>query len=106
VFIPPGARANGAPCDDAADCMSGICSYNLFEADAQDSVCTTTCAQTADCTGIGAGLTCSTGFTTNVCVPSCAADVECGALVGSSMVDPGLPWNYGTCTVATGVCSP
>jgi hypothetical protein len=106
VFIPPGARANGAPCDDGPDCMSGSCSYNLFESDAQDSVCTTACAQTADCAGIGAGLTCTTGFQTNLCVPSCAADLECGALVGSSTPDPGLPWNYGTCTVASGVCSP
>jgi hypothetical protein len=55
---------------------------------------------------VGAGLACTTGFAGNICIPSCAADIECGARTGDSTVDPGLPWNYFTCTVATGVCSP
>ena len=106
VFIPPGARANDAPCDTGNDCMSGFCSYNLFEADAQDSVCTIACAQTADCAAVGTGLACTTGFQNNLCTPSCANDVECGTTHTSPAIDPGLPWNYGTCTVASGVCSP
>lgn len=106
-FIAPATPvANGMPCDSGNDCTSNRCSYIAFESDAQDSVCTATCTTTADCAAVGAGLTCTTGFQTNFCVPSCTADLECGANTGSATVDPGLPWNYLTCTAATGVCAP
>lgn len=104
-FIPAGTRADGVACDSADDCMSGDCSYIAFEADAQDSVCTRTCASNADCSSI-TGTVCSTGFSTNVCLPSCTTDLECGANVNSSMLDSGEPWNYFTCTTASGACSP
>jgi hypothetical protein len=102
------ATTGGAPntaCDSPTDCTSGRCSYVAFDADAQDSVCTATCTTSADCTAVGAGLTCTAGLQTNFCVPSCASDLECGANVGSATVDSGQPWNYLTCTAATGVCS-
>jgi hypothetical protein len=102
-FIPAGSRSNGMPCDSGDDCSSTTCSYIPFEADAQDSVCSTTCTTTGDCSGI-AGTTCTAGFSTNICVPSCANDLECGANIGSATLDSGQPWDYLTCTVASGVC--
>jgi hypothetical protein len=102
-FIAPGTRADGMPCDSADDCMSTDCSYIAFEADAQDSVCTHTCTTNTDCANVP-NTTCSTGFTTNVCLPTCANSLECGANVNSSMLDTGEPWNYFTCTA--GACSP
>ncbi len=105
-FIAPGMAAEGGLCDSADDCTSRSCSYIAFEADAQDSVCTHACTTTADCSSLGAGFACTSGFGTNICVPTCTADVECGANVNSSMVDLGQPWNYFTCATATGVCSP
>ena len=103
--IPAGAGAANTPCDSGNDCTSTRCSYIAFDADAQDSVCTATCTTTADCAAVGTGLTCTTGFQTNFCVPSCATDLECGANAGSSMITTGQPWDYLTCTVATGTCS-
>lgn len=42
-----------------------------------DKYCTMTCAKTADCASLGAGLVCSTVVGT--CMPACAADGECTA---------------------------
>jgi len=103
--IPAGAGAVNTPCDSGNDCTSMRCSYIAFDADAQDSVCSATCTTTAACTAIDPGLTCTTGFQTNFCVPSCTTDLQCGANPGSSMVTTGQPWDYLTCTVATGTCS-
>jgi hypothetical protein len=105
-FIPAGVAASGAACDSPDDCMSQDCSYIAFESDAAKSVCTRTCATSTDCASLGAGFTCTTGFQTNVCIPQCAADLECGANVNSSAVDTGLPWNYLTCTLPAGTCGP
>jgi hypothetical protein len=105
-FIPAGTAAAGAACDSSDDCLSGECSYIAFESDADKSVCTQTCTSSADCAGLGTGFACTTGFSSNVCVPSCTVDLECGANTQSSMLDVGQPWNYFTCTVATGACSP
>lgn len=102
--IAPGARANGMACDSGDDCTND-CSYISFDADAQDSVCTTTCTTTADCGAIGSGLTCTAFSSGNFCVPACTSNLECGANTGSSTLDTGLPWDYLTCTVATGVCA-
>jgi hypothetical protein len=99
-FLPPGSRADGMPCDSGDDCMSGSCSYIQFDADAGESVCTTTCTTTADCAAI-TGTACTAGL----CRPTCATDLECGANTGSDMLDTGEPWDYGTCTVATGECT-
>jgi hypothetical protein len=105
-FITTTGGANGSACDSGADCTSGRCSYISFEADAQDSVCTTTCTTTADCTtALGSGYTCIAGAATNFCVPSCTSNLECGADVGSDTLDASQPWDYLTCTVGTGVCS-
>ena len=102
--IAPGARANGMACDSGDDCTND-CSYISFDADAQDSVCTTTCTTTADCAAVGTGLTCTAFSQGNFCVPACTSNLECGANPGSSTLDTGLPWDYLTCTVATGVCA-
>jgi hypothetical protein len=104
-FIAPGSRADGMPCDSGEDCMSDRCSYVAFESDAQDSVCTPACSSAMDCM-FAPGLTCTTGFPTNQCVPSCTSDLECGADVNSSSLDAGQPWDYFVCTVATGACGP
>jgi hypothetical protein len=104
-FIAAGTRADGMACDSPDDCMSTDCSYIAFEADAQDSICTHTCASNADCSTL-TGTVCSTGFATNVCLPGCTSNLECGANVNSSMLDSGEPWNYFTCTPASGVCAP
>lgn len=98
--------ANGSPCDSPDNCTSGFCSYISFESDAQDSVCSDSCTAQADCDAIGPGLACTTAFGTNFCLPSCATDLECGTIELGSDPDPGLPWQYMTCTVATGVCGP
>ncbi len=106
-FIAPGTRADGSVCDSPDDCMSGDCSYILFEADAHKSVCTRECTSNANCTGLGTGtFACSTGFSTNVCLPTCASDLECGANINSMAIDLNQPWNYFTCTTASGACSP
>ena len=104
-FIPAGTRALDTPCDSGDDCDSSLCAYAPFEADADRAVCTDICSTTADCTAVGAGLTCTDGFSTNVCAPSCTASVDCGANQGNPTVDPGEAWDYFTCTPATGVCS-
>jgi hypothetical protein len=104
--IPAGTRANGMACDTGDDCVSKRCSYISFDADAQDSVCIpTSCAAEADCTAISATLHCTTGISTNFCMPACASNLECGANTGSDVLDSGQPWDYLTCTTATGVCS-
>lgn len=100
-FIPAGTAALGAPCDSGDDCASGGCSYIVFEADAQKSACTQTCTTNADCAAVGTGFTCTTGFQTNECVPSCTADRECGADVGTTPA-AGETWTYLTCTA--GAC--
>jgi hypothetical protein len=105
-FIPAGAGLNGAPCDTADDCTSGFCSYLLFESDAQDSVCSTMCTTQTDCDAVGPGLACTQGFGTNFCLPSCANDIECGVPSPGATNDPGEAWNYLTCIVADGACSP
>ena len=104
-FIPPGTRANGAQCDSGDDCNSGICSYIAFESDAAKSVCTIECTDTAGCSGIN-GTTCTSGFSGNICIPSCNNDLQCGASPGSPDIEVGQPWDYFTCTASTGVCSP
>ena len=86
--------------------MSGQCSYIAFESDAAASVCTVTCTATAACTAaLGAGYTCLTGLATNFCVPACTENLECGADIGSGTPDDPLPWDYLTCTPASGVCN-
>jgi len=105
-FIAPGTAALGAACDSGDDCMGGECSYSIFESDAALSVCTKTCTTTADCATLGAGYACSTGFTTNVCLPSCTTELQCGADTQSGTLALGQPWDYFTCTAATGACSP
>ena len=54
----------------------------------------------ADCASLGA-FTCTTGFQTNICVPSCGAALDCGADVNSTPVGTDT-WSYFTCTA--GVC--
>jgi hypothetical protein len=105
-FIPSGALADGEPCDSSDDCLNGFCTYLTFEADAQDSVCSTSCTTSADCIAVGVGLSCTTGFGTNFCLPSCANDLECGVLDPTAVNDPGEAWNYLTCTVGLGSCGP
>ncbi len=94
-----GALADGAACDSGDDCTSGNCSNLLFQENAQDSVCTTTCESDADC---GAGFSCTVPFTTNTCHPDCAGDLECGVNPGSPNLNAGEPWDYLTCTA--GAC--
>lgn len=99
-----GAVANGAICDDGTDCTSTFCSYIPFESDAEKSVCSVACTGAAECAALGNGYTClvEAGF----CVPACTTDLQCGANIGSDTPDPTLPWDYLTCTAATGVCAP
>ena len=101
-FIPSGARAAGAACDSGTDCTSQKCSYIAFEQNAERSVCSQSCTATADCAGALSGFTCTTGFQTNLCVPMCTSDLQCGANPGSATLTTGQPWDYLTCT--TGVC--
>ncbi|MEZ4404675.1 MAG: PPC domain-containing protein [Kofleriaceae bacterium] len=96
-FIAPGTRASGAACDSGNDCMSGSCSYSAFESDAAESVCTISCATSADCAPLGAGFACTTGFQTNVCMPTCANNLECGADTNGTPA-AGDTWLYFTCT--------
>ena len=100
-FIAAGTAAEGQPCDSADDCAGRQCSYFAFERDADKSVCNKTCATNADCASLGASYTCTTGFQTNVCVPSCAADLDCGADTGTEPA-AGSTWTYFVCT--TGSC--
>ncbi len=104
-FITTTGGANASACDSPSDCTSGRCSYISFDADAQDSICTTACTTTADCSALGAGHTCTSGLQTNFCVPSCTTNLECGANTGSDTLDTSQPWDYLTCTASTGVCS-
>jgi hypothetical protein len=39
-----------------------------------------------------------------LCVPARNLDTDCGAITNSAVPDPGEPWNYETCTVATHRC--
>lgn len=100
-FIAPGTRAEGTACDSNDDCQSRQCSYFPFEQDAGESVCTRTCTTSADCASLGA-FTCTTGFSTNVCVPACSAALDCGASPGR-MPSGTDTWAYYACTA--GVCS-
>ncbi len=105
-FIPAAMGANNTICDSGNDCMSGRCSLVPFEADAERSVCIpSSCTSDAVCMAIGADLRCTTGFTTNFCQPTCTNNLDCGARPSSSMLDLNQPWDYLTCTTATGVCS-
>ena len=107
-YKPDATVANGEPCDSDDDCTSGFCSnFYPFEADAHKSVCTDICDTDADCT-FGSGLKCITDatlFDLPLCVPSCGSNLDCGAITGSSTLDSGEPWDYLSCTVATGACS-
>jgi hypothetical protein len=102
--IPAGSRAAGTACDSDDDCQSGLCSYQLFESDAQKSVCTVACSSTNDCASLGADFRCTTGAAPNRCIPSCTTDVECGANVSGQSLDPQQPWAYWNCDVGTGSC--
>lgn len=103
-FITTLGGADGSACDSGDDCASGNCSYSLFEADAEKSACTTACTTTSDCAALGADFRCTSFAANNLCLPSCADDVQCGANTGSSSLTVGQPWDYFTCTPATGVC--
>jgi hypothetical protein len=103
-FVAPGERALLAACDSDDDCASGFCSYTAFEADAGESICTEPCIMTSDCEALGPGLTCTTGFPDDVCVPACSSGLDCGANVRSPALDAGAPWDYYVC--AASVCSP
>ena len=98
--------ANGMGCDSNNDCAGGFCSLLTFDTDPADAVCSASCTTTADCTAIGPGLVCSTGFTTNFCLPACASDSECGVLNRNLPPTPGDAWAYLSCDEATGACSP
>lgn len=100
-----GAIADGATCDSPDDCDSGMCSYIAFEADAAESVCTIGCTTAADCTTLGAGLTCTSGLDSNFCLPTCASNLDCGANVSSFTLDTDQPWDYYTCNTTSGVCT-
>ncbi len=103
-FLAPGTRALGQPCDSGDDCMSGSCSYVLFESDASESVCTTTCTTNADCTAVGAGATCWAA--SGLCHPGCTGNLECGVgSLNSSALDTGEPWDYGVCDTTAATCS-
>jgi hypothetical protein len=104
-FLAAGTRTDGMACDSGDDCMSGRCSYIPFESDAQDSICSHNCTSNADCSSL-TGTVCMTGFATNFCQPSCTTNFECGANVQSDTVETDEPWDYFTCTTATGACSP
>lgn len=100
-----GALDDGDACDSYDDCSSEMCSYVGFQSDADKSVCTVGCSSDDDCTtALGSGYACTVPFQTNFCHPSCSVDTDCGANTGSGTLDEGLPWDYLTCTVATGVC--
>ncbi len=92
--------ANG-PCDADGDCAGGVCSYVEFESNAQRSTCSSHCTGDGDCAAI-TGTTCDPDFM--LCVPACNLDTDCGAVTNSAAPDPGEPWNYETCTVATHRC--
>lgn len=99
-FIPAGTAAEGQPCDSPDDCAGRACSYFAFERDADKSVCNKACTTTADCASLGAGYTCTTGFQVNECVPSCAADLDCGANTNATPT-AGSTWSYFACTSGT-----
>lgn len=105
VFIEgDGAVADGEACDSGDDCAGGSCSYILFESDADLSVCSVPCDDTAECTAaLGEGYACTVPFQQNFCHPLCDGNTQCGANPGSDAIDNGLPWDYLTCT-ADGAC--
>ncbi len=97
------ALAQDALCDSNDDCTSGVCSYMLFQDNAETSVCTVGCTATSECTAAhGAGFSCTVPFTNNFCHPNCGANLDCGANPNSMTLDDGQPWDYLTCT--TGSC--
>lgn len=98
-----GALANGLGCDSNDDCTSGLCSYRVFESDAQKSVCTIGCTATSECSTLGTGYACTTPFQDNFCHPTCTSNLECGANPGSGTLDSSQPWDYLTCTA--GACA-
>lgn len=104
-FIAPGTRASGTACDSGDDCMSSECSYLLFEADAQLSVCTNLCETSAECSALGSTYACTAGFQNNFCTSKCTNELQCGANVGSNTLTSGQPWDYLTCEPTTGVCA-
>lgn len=99
-----GALAQDAGCDSDNDCTSGSCSYALFQASAETSVCTTLCTANSECvTAHGAGFSCTVPYDDNFCHPDCTSNLECGANIGSPAIDAGETWDYLTCTA--GVCN-
>ncbi|MBL4632632.1 MAG: hypothetical protein JKY56_02095 [Kofleriaceae bacterium] len=98
-----GALALDAACDSNDDCTSGICSYLQFQQGAANSVCTVACTATSECTTAhGAGFSCTVPLQNNFCHPDCGGDLDCGANLGSAMLDANEPWDYLVCTA--GVC--
>ena len=95
----------GSPCDRDANCASGLCSYLPFAAGADRAVCTISCSTHAECDVVAPGFRCTTGLAPNRCVAPCSNDLQCGADVASTALDPGQPWDYLACTLATSSCS-
>jgi hypothetical protein len=100
-FIPAGAGAVGDACDSPDDCANETCSYWAFEGDAETSACSIACSSNADCATVP-GTVCQP---TGVCAAPCATDLDCGVDTLSPTLTPGQPWDYATCTPATGLCA-
>ena len=99
-----GTQIPGGDCDNDSNCSTGLCSYFPFAAGAERSICTVACTTTADCTLLNPTFRCTTGFAPNRCVAPCGNDLECGADPASGTVNPGQPWDYHVCTLATSTC--
>lgn len=107
-FIPDSDTvAVGGACDSDGDCAgTAVCSYATFQSNADKSKCgPMTCASSADCAPLGTDYKCTTFSSGNTCMPSCAANTDCGANNGATL-EPNHPWDYFTCTVAAGTCGP
>ena len=95
--------ASGALCDSANDCTSGVCSYSIFQSEADTSICTINCTDSLACSAEhGPMHSCTVPYQNNFCRPDCAADLECGTNTNSPNLDTDQPWDYLTCT--SGVC--
>ena len=95
----------GAACDGNDDCASSLCSNEAFGAHAERDVCTVPCSDDAACAVMGPGFRCTTQFSQNYCKAACGSDLDCGTgLWNQGTPDPGQPWNYYTCDLATGAC--
>ena len=63
------------------------------------------CSDDAACAVMGPGFRCTTQFSQNYCKAACGSDLDCGTgLWNQGTPDPGQPWNYYTCDLATGAC--